>query len=630
MRVLTGETIELVGERVRLQGWVHNKRDHGKLLFLDLRDRQGILQVVFHKDSQKAYRVAKKTSLEDVISVSGLLKGRDSGLENKDLETGGIELACDDMAILNSCQVLPFEVNGEGDFRVREDLRLRYRYLDLRRPEMRKKMVMRSEVMQIIRRYFIDNDFLEVETPLLTKSTPEGARDFIVPSRLQSGKFYALPQSPQQYKQLLMVGGIERYFQIARCIRDEDLRSNRVFEHTQIDLEMSFVEAQDVMQMVEGLFLSIMQQFPDKKLTKVPFPRISHKEALKKYGADKFDCRDNPDDPNEVAFAWVVDFPAFAQDSESGKWTYEHNPFSGIEDQDAKKIKEMNLDELDSADNQKVLAEARACQWDLVCNGYELGSGSIRNVDSALLEKFFRIIGHDEKTVQKQFGHMLEALSLGAPPHGGMGLGLDRFMMILTGSSNIKETIAFPTTGSGMTAVMQAPDYVERGQLMELGLGLLSEAQGSLLDKIVAMMKERQIDFEHVVHEPVFSCEQAADVRGDELSEVAKSLVLKTKEGKFVQVVIAASEKVDSKKLRQVLQTKKTKFASREELLEITGLEPGAIPPLGNLFQLPVYIDKSLVDQQSVVFNAGTNCDSIRLRTSDLLSLFPAKVVEVS
>jgi len=293
----------------------------------------------------------------------------------------------------------------------------------------------------------------------LTKSTPEGARDFIVPSRLQPGKFYALPQSPQQYKQLLMIAGFERYFQIARCLRDEDLRADRGFEHTQIDMEMSFVSREDVMAMAEGMFTEVFEKL-GAKIFKKPFPVFSYKEALEKFGADKFDLRSQKEkEKNTLAFAWVVDFPFFEKDKE-GKWTFTHNPFSDPVSEDKEKFLKGEIKNI------------RTSQYDLVCNGYEVGGGSIRSTDPRILSKVFEVLGYSKKEIEAKFGHMLEAFKFGVPPHGGIAPGIDRLMMVFTGETAMKEVVAFPTASSGQTAVMEAPSEISEKQLKELGIKL--------------------------------------------------------------------------------------------------------------------------------------------------------------
>jgi len=301
------------------------------------------------------------------------------------------------------------------------------------------------------------NDFCEIETPLLTKSTPEGSRDFLVPSRLSPGKFYALPQSPQQYKQLLMVAGFERYFQIARCMRDEDLRADRGFEHTQIDMEMSFVQREDVMAVVEGMFIEVFEKL-GANIKQKPFPVITYQDAMKKYGADKFDMRTEEEKKAKVmAFSWVVDFPFFEKDSE-GKWTFTHNPFSDPKPEHKEKFLKGEVESI------------LTTQYDLVCNGFEVGGGSIRSHDPKILEKVFEVMGYHKEEIWEKFGHMLTAFTYGAPPHGGIAPGIERLLMVLTGEKYLREVQAFPQTAKGRTSIMEAPTEVSEKQLAELGI----------------------------------------------------------------------------------------------------------------------------------------------------------------
>jgi aspartyl-tRNA synthetase len=455
MRTLVGDIIKKEGEEVELFGWVHARRDHGKLVFIDLRDRSGFVQVVFGPQVANA----SELRLEYVVKITGEVKKRPPNMVNDKIPTGAYEIGASGLEILSVSESLPLPVDGDG-YDIDEEVRMKYRYLDLRRERMKNNLLLRNKVTQIVRGYFAENGFVEVETPLLTKSSPEGARDFLVPSRLQQGKFYALPQAPQQYKQLLMVAGIERYFQLAKALRDEDLRGDRQFEHTQIDLEMSFATEQDVRDMVEGLMIRIAEAC-GKKVWKKPFPMISHEEAMKKYGADKFDLRSEEEkkDPNIMAFAWVVDFPLFELDEETKKYTFAHNPFSAPKAECVEKV-------MKSED----LLNLRAQQFDLVCNGYEIASGGVRISDPALQEKVFEIMGLTPEQAEKRFGHIMKAYHYGAPPHAGMAPGLDRLVMLLANEPNIREVIAFPVSANGQTSVMDAPSEVDKKQLDELGI----------------------------------------------------------------------------------------------------------------------------------------------------------------
>jgi len=319
---------------------------------------------------------------------------------------------------------------------------------------------LRYKIIKFIRDFMAEEGFIEVQTPMLTKSTPEGSRDYVVPSRLQPGQFYALPQSPQQFKQLLMVAGFEKYFQIAKCLRDEDTRGDRQPEHTQLDVEMSFVEQEDVIVKNEQLLIDIVKKFcPEKTIQEVPFPRMTYKTAMEKYGNDKPDLRKDKNNPNLLAFVWVVDFPFFEKAEKTKKWTFTHNPFSAP--------KPEFMDDLLAKKN---IENILTTQYDIVLNGTEIGGGSIRNHQPNALEKVFEIMGYNTKEIKEDFGHMLEALSFGAPPHGGIAWGLDRFIMLLANENSIREVIAFPKTGDGRDLMMQAPSEVTKAQLKELGL----------------------------------------------------------------------------------------------------------------------------------------------------------------
>jgi aspartyl-tRNA synthetase len=566
-----------VGKEVVLNGWVHRRRDHGGLIFIDLRDRTGIIQLVFDpKYSKDSFEIAQELKNEWVIGVRGQIVKRPSGSENPKIPTGEVEVLVDRIKIFSRANVLPFNVNEEE--KIDEYIRLKYRFLDLRRPRLQKNLELRHLVTQSVRRYLSDNGFWEVETPILTRSTPEGARDYLVPSRIHRGKFYALPQSPQLFKQMLMVAGIDRYFQVARCFRDEDLRADRQPEFTQIDIEASFIDEEDIFDIVEGLMYSIFKEVLGVELS-LPFPRMTYQEAYYKYGTDKPDLRydsvlydvstianlipfppfqgreviaikvpkggditrrtideltesakalgakglawlslqeeprgpfsklltdgtieeikratesadgdlllfiaDEPKiaretmgrfrleinkrffQPNsQYAFVWIIDFPLFSFNKEENRIEAEHHPFTSPKRED--------LDLLDT-DPLKVRANA----YDLVLNGVELGSGSIRNSDPDMQKKVFSVLGLDEATAYKKFGFLLEALSYGAPPHGGIALGLDRIVAIMAGEDSIREVLAFPKTQSAFCPLTEAPSDVEEKQLKELGI--LIEKEG--------------------------------------------------------------------------------------------------------------------------------------------------------
>ena len=566
-----------VGKEVVLNGWVHRRRDHGGLIFIDLRDRTGIIQLVFDpKYSKDSFEIAQELKNEWVIGVRGQIVKRPLGSENPKIPTGEVEVLVDRIKIFSKANVLPFNVNEEE--KIDEYIRLKYRFLDLRRPRLQKNLELRHLVTQSVRKYLSDNGFWEVETPILTRSTPEGARDYLVPSRIHRGKFYALPQSPQLFKQMLMVAGIDRYFQVARCFRDEDLRADRQPEFTQIDIEASFIDEEDIFNIVEGLMYSIFKDVLGIELS-LPFPRMTYQEAYYKYGTDKPDLRydsvlydvsnvanlipfppfqgrevmaikipkggditrkaidelteaakalgakglawlslqeeprgpfskllndgtieeikratesvdgdlllfiaDEPKvaretmgrfrlevnkrffQPNsQYAFVWIIDFPLFSFNKEENRIEAEHHPFT------SPKREDLNL--LDT-DPLKVRANA----YDLVLNGIELGSGSIRNSDPDMQKKVFSILGLDEATAYKKFGFLLEALSYGAPPHGGIALGLDRIVAIMAGEDSIREVLAFPKTQSAFCPLTEAPSDVEEKQLKELGI--LIEKEG--------------------------------------------------------------------------------------------------------------------------------------------------------
>ncbi len=463
MRTLINETDKKIGEEVVLKGWVNTRRDHGKIMFLDLRDRTGLIQLVSTKDLADARP-------EDVVEVSGLAKERPAGMVNPNLATGKVEIEVRRLTIISKARELPFPIDTDG-YEINEEIRMKYRYLDIRRPRMARNLRVRSAMTMLIRNFLTERGFAEIETPILTKTTPEGARDFIVPSRLQKGKFYALPQSPQQYKQMLMVAGIERYFQIARCFRDEDPRKDRAYgEFTQLDLEMSFVTQEDILQLTEELFTKVVATlFPQKHITKTPWPRIPHKEVMKKYGTDKPDLRENKKDPDELAFSWTIDFPLFTEQSAedfyhgsgSAKFAPSHHMFTAPHPDD---IPLLTIDPM----------KVRGLQHDLVLNGYEVGGGSIRIHQAEVQEKVFDLIGFTAEQ-KHQFDHMLTAFTYGVPPHGGIAPGIDRFLMAVLGEPSVREVMAFPATASGQTSVMDAPSEASAAQLVELGIQIAAK-----------------------------------------------------------------------------------------------------------------------------------------------------------
>ncbi|MBI1838952.1 MAG: aspartate--tRNA ligase, partial [Candidatus Colwellbacteria bacterium] len=376
------------------------------------------------------------------------------------------EIAVSELEIISMAKTPPFALDTDG-YEVSEELRMTYRYLDLRRKRLTKNLRNRHKVIKFMRDYLTEKGFVEVETPNLGKSTPEGARDYLVPSRVYLGEFYALPQSPQQYKQLLMVAGLERYFQIARCFRDEDTRGDRQPEFTQLDIEMSFVDAKDILNLTEDLYISLVRNlYPDKKIrldSKGRIPKISYAEAMSKYQSDKPDVRDDKNDPNELAFLFVVDFPAFEWKESESRWDAVHHPFTQPQVKDTEEFWKVF-----KSDPASMLAK----QYDFILNGYEIGGGSIRIHDPELLEAVFTAMGNEPKEVKDKFGHILEAFKYGVPPHGGIAPGIDRFVMLLENEPNIREVIAFPKTGDGKDLMMGAPSGVSKNQLKELHIKL--------------------------------------------------------------------------------------------------------------------------------------------------------------
>jgi len=454
-RILNLETTKYLGKKVKVCGWVQTIRSHGKIIFIDLRDCSGILQLVFTPENEALYKIVQKIRPEWVISAEGMIAQRPIGMINPKIETGKVELHPTELEIFSQAKTLPFPIDTSG-YEINEETRLKYRYLDLRRERMRKNLIFRHKVVKFIRDFMDKKGFIEIETPLLTKSTPEGARDFVVPSRLHPGKFYALPQSPQQYKELLMIAGIEKYFQIAKCLRDEDPRADRQFEHTQLDIEMSFVDQEEILNLTEELYISLVQTLcPQKKISKIPFPRLTYHETMKKYKTDKPDLRKNKKDKDEVAFCWIIDWPLFEWNKEEKRYDPMHHIFTAP--------KEKDIDLLD-----KEPLKAHSWQHDLVLNGHEIGGGSIRINNRELQEKVFELVGIDKAEAQKKFGHLLRAFEYGAPPEGGIALGIDRLVMLLAGEENIREAIAFPKTGDARDPMMDMPAEVTEKQLKEL------------------------------------------------------------------------------------------------------------------------------------------------------------------
>jgi aspartyl-tRNA synthetase len=576
---------ENIGQEVTLTGWVSRRRDHGGVIFIDLRDRTGIAQVVFNPEQNaEAHAAAEDYRSEYVIACKGKVIARAEGMENPKLETGDIEIMVEATELLNASETPPFMVTEDSD--VRESVRLKYRYIDLRRPDLMKNFMIRHQVYQIVRKYFDEQGFIELETPFLTKSTPEGARDYLVPSRLNPGEFFALPQSPQIFKQILMVSGFDRYFQIVKCFRDEDLRQDRQPEFTQIDLEMSFIDEEDIYTVIEGMLAEVFEKVLDKKL-ELPIPRMTYAEAIDRYGLDAPDIRydlelkeitdlvtdvefkvfreaasagrlikgicvpggaaalsrkkldelikyvgnygaggmvwiklnpdgwqspvakfindeaqknieermqakegdcllfvaDKPSVTNEslgrlrkhlaakldlipedtFAFTWVTDFPVFEYSETDKRWSSMHHPFTAPLEED--------LPLAEGDDFHKMRARA----YDIVLNGSEIGGGSIRIHSSDVQQQMFKMLGITEEEAQQKFGFLLDALKYGAPPHGGLALGLDRIVMLLTGAESLRDVIAFPKTQTATCMMSGAPSVVDPTQLVELSIKTLAK-----------------------------------------------------------------------------------------------------------------------------------------------------------
>lgn len=580
-----------IGKEIVVSGWVHSRRDHGGVIFIDLRDREGLVQIVFQPEKKEIFSQAEHLRSEYVLSVKGLVKNRPEGTVNPNMFTGKIEIVVNELEIINACPVLPLEVDDYKE--TSEEIRLKYRYLDLRRPSFQKNFILRHKISQTIREYLNKEGFLEIETPFLTKSTPEGARDFLVPARLSHGSFYALPQSPQIFKQILMVAGFDKYYQIARCFRDEDLRADRQLEFTQVDMEMSFVEEQDIMIIIEQMLSKIFKDVLQKEI-QTPFLRMPYDEAMLRFGTDKPDTRfameikdftkeladcgfgvfknviakgdvvrglcitggakfsrtdidsltkfvsefgakglawmkitsngaesnivkfftkeeidiiinkleakdgdlvvflaDEVEivaqglgalrlkmgkqlgliDKNKFNFLWIVDFPLFAWDKEEKRWVANHHPFTAVKEEDVDKL------------TQEKAGKAKARAYDVVLNGVELGGGSIRIHKSDMQSKVFNLLNITEESAKEKFGFLLDALTYGAPPHGGLAIGFDRLCALLVGEESIREVIAFPKTQKAICPLSNAPSQVSEKQLRELGIKINQKKQVNTEEK---------------------------------------------------------------------------------------------------------------------------------------------------
>jgi len=469
-RTISIEITNQVGKAVRLNGWVHARRNMGKIAFLDVRDRWGIVQVVCVPDEldKVSNEAVKEIRPEFVVEIEGTVQKRGEKQINKEMATGTIELLAKKVKVLTAAETPPFEIVNE-DRQANEELRLKHRYLDLRHERMKNNILQRSKMMQFVREFLHANKFVEIHTPILSKSTPEGARDYLVPSRKYNGKFFALPQSPQQYKQMLMVAGMERYFQIAPCFRDEDARADRSpGEFYQIDMEMSFMTQDDILDLTEEMFTKMIKKlWPEKKMTFDKWPRLDYDEVMKKYKTDKPDLRQNKDDKDELAFAFIVNFPLFMPQAENknsedhfhgakSSWAPSHHMFTRPRDEDLALL-------------DKDPGKVKSYQHDLVLNGYEVGGGSVRIHDHQLQDKIFDLIGFD-KDDKKKFKHLLEAFKYGVPPHGGIAPGFDRLLQVILGEKSLREVIAFPLTSDARDPLMDAPSEVAQEQLDELGI----------------------------------------------------------------------------------------------------------------------------------------------------------------
>ena len=448
-----GEVNEkLAGKNVKLTGWADTIREHGNVIFIDLRDRYGKIQCVILKKNSD-FEIVKNLTRESCIQIEGEVKLRPNGSENKDLTSGKVELFIEKVNVLNNCPALPFEINENIE---NEDLRLKYRFLDLRGEKMQNNIIMRSKTLKAVRDFYDKEGFIDIETPILAKSTPEGARDYIVPSRNFAGKFYALPQSPQLFKQMSQVGGFDKYIQIARCFRDEDLRSDRQPEFTQIDLEMSFIEQEDIIDVIERMVKHVFKEILNVDV-KIPFQKISYEESMKKYKTDRPDLRKDKKDKNEFAFCWVVDFPLFEYSKKDKRYKSTHHPFTMPDDV------------------SKISEKSKSLAYDIVLNGSEIGGGSIRIHNPEIQQKVFDILKISKKEAQEKFGFLLDALKFGAPPHGGLAFGLDRLVQIMLGQESIREIIAYPKNKEAKDVMLDAPSELTDKQLKEVHISKIKK-----------------------------------------------------------------------------------------------------------------------------------------------------------
>ncbi|OQB44582.1 MAG: Aspartate--tRNA ligase [Parcubacteria group bacterium ADurb.Bin159] len=457
-RTLAKDTIKKQGEDVRLCGWINTKRKMGKIIFADLRDYSGLVQIVFPSGiNEELKKIAEAIKPEYVVEIIGKVVKRPENQINSDLLTGEIEVEIKRGKIISSSLTPPFTIDNEI-IRATEETRLTYRYLDLRHKRMKDNLTFRYRLIKSMRDFLDEKGFIEIETPYLTKGTPEGSREYIVPSRLYPGKFYVLPQAPQQFKQLLMIAGMERYFQFARCFRDEDSRGDRQPEFTQLDMEMSFMTEEEILALVEEMVIkTIKENFPEKKI-KYPFPHLKAQDVLEKYKTDKPDLRENKDDKDELAFVWIRDFSLFEYSETEKKIVSTHNPFTLPYEEDIPLLDKEPL-------------KVRAHQYDLVCNGCEIAGGALRIYDPNLQYKIFRLLEVNKKEIERKFGKFLKAFEYGAPPHGGIAFGFDRLIMLLRNEPNIREVIAFPKTTDAKDLMLGAPDELPEKQIKEVHWG---------------------------------------------------------------------------------------------------------------------------------------------------------------
>ncbi|MBI2124515.1 aspartate--tRNA ligase [Candidatus Woesearchaeota archaeon] len=734
---LTGKDIN---KKVTLAGWCSTRRDHGGVIFIDLRDRYGLTQIVFDPSHNiESHRAAEALRREDVIIVEGHVRNRPKGMQNERLATGMIEVLVDKILSTNKAQTPPLEIDDRIE--ASEEMRLKYRYLDLRRPKMQKQLMFRHQLTIAVREYLDKQGFVEIETPMLIKTTPEGARDYLVPSRIHPRKFYSLPQSPQIYKQILMIAGFDRYYQLARCLRDEDLRADRQPEHTQIDLEMSFADAEDIFHLTEGLVKHVFRKLLNKDV-KAPFKKFTYDEAMERFCTDKPDIRfgmeccdvtgiikesefkvfldvvkkdgivkalnaencgeklsrnqideliefakqngaqglawmkvtkkglesnivkffpekvqktllektkakagdlllfaaDNPKIVNDVLskirlklgndlglikendfeFCFITDFPMFEWNEDEQRWDFAHNPFT--------MPKEAFWDKLEK-DAGKVISY----QYDFVMNGSELFSGSVRNTIPELQMRTFKVTGMSEEEIKEKFGFLLESYRYGAPMHAGFGLGFDRLAGLMQGIHDIREVIAFPKNKAAENPMDGSPNEASEKQLAELHIKLdfVKEAVNVVFGQIRDILNKEKIEYEVLEHRPVFTSKEAAEVRGTELKQGCKALVLKTEEG-HIQAVVPGNKELDIEKLQKLTLFKKLELADAKEVRKVSGCNIGSVPPFGNLFGLKVYFDKLVLENDIVAFNAGQHTKSIKMKAKDLQRVVNPAVGEFS